>query len=581
MSINSINGNTLLASGSFPPVRAASTGSPLTPSTGGLLVVDGIQLVAGDRVLCKDEVSVVNNGIYAASTGSWVRTSDAAGNQNFFSGMAVTVALGAINAGLTFICTTTDDPVVIGTSNITFAAQSTVATATQSATSTTSLAIGTGSKTFAIQAGKAFQVNQWVLINETSNSANQMLGQITAYSGTSLTVNVVATGGSGTHADWTVLLYPSNAAAGFAPPIGTGNVTGPGSATAGHMATFADSTGKVIQDGGAPIGGANTITPSMYAAAAISFGATMLNGIIVPAVASNALTFAIKTLGGGDPSPTDPAFFMFRSATAGSGSYSVIEVTAALSTTVPAGNTLGFANGNPGCLWLVAINNSGTVSLAVVNCLTQTSGTPNAIFPLAGFAIANITAFGGGANNAGVLYGAGSLSSVPYSILGCATWEPGNILATAGQWNVGPSRTELYLPGVPLPGAMLQQSLTLFGTNTTNATGTPTNSVVTAQIVPTSSANVIDIYAQGQLTNSIDTDGALIRLVRGSTPIGMGNCQVIAPAGSGGASIPISWLDFPASLGTQTYTVQVWASVGGTAGYPNDNGIMTLKEIQA
>ena len=80
MSINSITGNTLLTSGSFPPVRAASTGSPLNPAAGGLIVVDGVQLVAGDRVLCKDEASAVTNGIYAAATGPWVRTSDAAGD---------------------------------------------------------------------------------------------------------------------------------------------------------------------------------------------------------------------------------------------------------------------------------------------------------------------------------------------------------------------------------------------------------------------------------------------------------------------------------------------------------------------
>src|SRR6516165_7042742 len=171
MAINSITGNTLLTAGSFPPVRAASTGSPLNPSTGGLLVVDGVQLVAGDRVLCKDETSAVNNGIYAANTGPWVRTTDATNNQQFFSGMAVTVGLGNVNGGLTFICTTTDDPVVVGTSNITFVAQA--ATATQSATSATSLAIGTGSKTFTTQAGKAFAVNQWVIIQETSNAANQ------------------------------------------------------------------------------------------------------------------------------------------------------------------------------------------------------------------------------------------------------------------------------------------------------------------------------------------------------------------------------------------------------------------------
>src|SRR6266849_9257349 len=263
MAINTMTGNTLLTSGSFPPVRAASTGAPLNPATGGLLVVDGVQLAAGDRVLAKDEAAAVNNGIYAASTGPWVRTTDATGNTQFFSGMAVTVALGAVNAGQTFICTCQDDPVVVGASLITFASQSAVATATQTATSTTSLAIGTGSKTLTIPPGKAFQVNQWVLIQETSNSTNQMLGQITAYSGTSLTLNVTNTGGSGTHADWTIVLTNSSAAAGYQPPVGTGNVTGPGSSTVGHVATFANTSGTLIQDGGVLVGSANSITPSM------------------------------------------------------------------------------------------------------------------------------------------------------------------------------------------------------------------------------------------------------------------------------------------------------------------------------
>src|SRR5260370_1418278 len=161
MALNSITGNTMLISGSFPPVRAASTGAPLNPAAGGLLVVDGVQLVAGDRVLAKDEASAVNNGIYAASTGPWTRTTDATGNTQFFSGMAVTVALGAVNAGQTVICTCQDDPVVIGTSLITFASQQVVATATQQATSTTDLTIGTGSDARPVQAGKAFHGGPW------------------------------------------------------------------------------------------------------------------------------------------------------------------------------------------------------------------------------------------------------------------------------------------------------------------------------------------------------------------------------------------------------------------------------------
>jgi len=511
MSINSITGNTLLTSGSFPPVRAASTGSPLNPAVGGLVVVDGVQLIGGDRVLCKDEASAVNNGIYTASTGPWVRTTDASNNQQFFSGMAVTVALGAVNAGLTYICTTTDDPVVVGASLITFVAQSIVATATQSATSATSLTIGTGSKTLTIQTGKAFQVSQWVLIQETSIPANQMLGQVTAYAGTSLTVNVTATGGTGTHADWTIVLTNSPAAAGFQPPVGGGNVTGPGSSTAGHIATFADGTGKVIQDGGAPVGAANTLTPSMFAAAAISLGATMLNGTIVASVALNALTLAIKTLAGNDPSANDPVLFVFRSATASSGSYSVIELTAPLSTTVPMSSTLGFSNATPGRLWLVAINNAGAVSLAVINCLTIDAAHCT-IFPLAGQLIANITAYGGGANSSQIFYGASSLSSVPYGVLGFVTREVGSTLATAGTWNATPTRIELYRPGVPLPGQEVQFQWNLTGTlgtglgtfsaNNTTPQNTNGDQYMTQVITPTSSANVLEVHAQGCFANS-------------------------------------------------------------------------------
>lgn len=65
-------------------------------------------------------------------------------------------------------------------------------------TSTTSHNISTGSKTFTTQSGKAWIVGQWVLISNSAAAANYMVGYITAYSGTSLTVDVQTTSGSGT-----------------------------------------------------------------------------------------------------------------------------------------------------------------------------------------------------------------------------------------------------------------------------------------------------------------------------------------------------------------------------------------------
>lgn len=87
------------------------------------------------------------------------------------------------------------------------------------ATSTTSLAIGQGSKTFVTQANKDIPVGSWVLAVSDADESNYMLGQVTAYSNTSLTISVPAAGvgGSGTLADWTLIL---SGAPGVASPPG-------------------------------------------------------------------------------------------------------------------------------------------------------------------------------------------------------------------------------------------------------------------------------------------------------------------------------------------------------------------------
>jgi phage-related tail fiber protein len=113
------NGNTLLTTGFFPPCRAATTGSNIVLS--GLQTIDGVSLIAGDRVLVKDQTDKTTNGIYTPATGNWVRTTDAQSNAQFFDGMAVVVAAGAMNGQSAWLCTCTDDPVILGTSLLTFA----------------------------------------------------------------------------------------------------------------------------------------------------------------------------------------------------------------------------------------------------------------------------------------------------------------------------------------------------------------------------------------------------------------------------------------------------------------------------
>lgn len=79
-------------------------------------------------------------------------------------------------------------------------------TSTVTATSTTSLTIGTGSKTLTVQTGKAWIAGSWLYIVSSSSITNTMQGQVTAYnSGTgSLTVNVTSVSGAGTFASWAI-----------------------------------------------------------------------------------------------------------------------------------------------------------------------------------------------------------------------------------------------------------------------------------------------------------------------------------------------------------------------------------------
>lgn len=79
-----------------------------------------------------------------------------------------------------------------------------------SGTSTTSVTVGTGAKSFTTQTGKQFQVGQPVRVAETADPSNYMDGQVTAYnSGTgALDVSVSDVGGSGTIAAWTISLLP-------------------------------------------------------------------------------------------------------------------------------------------------------------------------------------------------------------------------------------------------------------------------------------------------------------------------------------------------------------------------------------
>jgi hypothetical protein len=239
-----------------------------------------------------------------ASAGS---ATAASGSATAASGSASTASSAATSASTSAGTATTQAG--IATTKAAEAAASAVEAAAAAAnlrgTSTTSVPIGTGSKSFTTQSGKAFAVGADLLItSDASPTTNLMRGQVTAYSGTSLTVNVVSVAGSGSYSDWTIRVSGasgSNGVNGWTPVLatvtdsarrvqqvidwtggtgskpatglyvgatgltatigdavdirgaagaGSGDVQTTGGVTEGNIAVFADGTGDTIEDGG-------------------------------------------------------------------------------------------------------------------------------------------------------------------------------------------------------------------------------------------------------------------------------------------------------------------------------------------
>jgi hypothetical protein len=84
------------------------------------------------------------------------------------------------------------------------------------ATSTTSLTIGTGSKSLTVQTGKQFAAGQFVIAANTTDPAKYMWGPVTSYnSGTgALVIDSQVTAGSGTLASWVVSIAGARGARG-------------------------------------------------------------------------------------------------------------------------------------------------------------------------------------------------------------------------------------------------------------------------------------------------------------------------------------------------------------------------------
>jgi hypothetical protein len=101
----------------FKNSALVSTTANITLS--GTQTIDTIAVIAGDRILVKNQTTGSQNGIYTVQAGAWVRTADANVNYEVTSGMFIFVEKGS-QAGTSWVMNT-QGAITLGTTSLNFA----------------------------------------------------------------------------------------------------------------------------------------------------------------------------------------------------------------------------------------------------------------------------------------------------------------------------------------------------------------------------------------------------------------------------------------------------------------------------
>lgn len=107
----------LIDGGDYKPSARVATTANIALT--GEQTIDGVAVVAGDRVLVMAQTAGAENGIYVAATGDWARAEDANSAGDLTSGVLVPVETGTANADTVWMLTT-DGAITIGTTALTW-----------------------------------------------------------------------------------------------------------------------------------------------------------------------------------------------------------------------------------------------------------------------------------------------------------------------------------------------------------------------------------------------------------------------------------------------------------------------------
>jgi hypothetical protein len=144
-------------------------------------------------------------------------------------------------------------------------------------------------------------------------------------------------------------------------------------------------------------------------------------------VGASALTINLKNAAGSDATVGDPITISMRNATLATGTYSSRSVTSALSIVVSSGATLGHADGKASPIFVYALDNSGTVELAVSTTRFDDSF------------IGSTTVMSSSSDVATTIYSTTARSNVPMRLIGRMI----STQTTAGTWAATPTQIDL------------------------------------------------------------------------------------------------------------------------------------------
>jgi hypothetical protein len=244
--------------------------------------------------------------------------------------------------------------------------------------------------------------------------------------------------------------------------------------------------------------------PGVVYTGGYGYGTGMINGTLSVTIAgNNRMTIALKTRAGLDPTVADPVMILFPT-TAVTGGFTIITVSTAVSLVIWNGSTMGVTNATAFRIWIVGFNDAGTFRLGAINCSTATQ-----IFSLFD-GIRSSTAEGGTgtADSAGVIYTGVAVTNQPMRVLGYAEWNSSG-LAAAGTWtSTNFTYVQLYGPGIPTPGQVIQtlQTTTSTPTTITNTT-TKTATANALTVTPTNAANLCRVVATSGTNKNNDGSG--------------------------------------------------------------------------